>query len=44
MSVCVSDTYRKDKKLLAEGIAFVVLGAFSSFLTTYLLSTVGLLL
>ncbi|MDE1853747.1 MAG: hypothetical protein KGI38_08375 [Thaumarchaeota archaeon] len=44
MSVCVSDSYLRDKKLIAKGIAFVFLGAFSSFLTTYLLSTVGLLL
>lgn len=44
MSVCVNDSYLRDKKLVAEGIAFVVLGALSSFLTTYLLSTVGLLL
>jgi hypothetical protein len=44
MCVCVSDEYLKDKKILAEGVLFVILGAASSFVTTYLLSAAGILL
>lgn len=44
LSVCVSDNYLKDKKVLAEGVLFVVLGVASSFVTTYVLSAAGLLL
>ncbi|HKT21024.1 MAG TPA: hypothetical protein VJR06_00165 [Nitrososphaerales archaeon] len=44
LSVCVSDNYVKDKKLLAEGVLFLALGAVSSVVTTYILSSAGLLL
>ena len=42
---CISDDYIKpDKKMIAEGVVFLILGAFSSVATTYLLSMVGILL
>lgn len=41
---CISDDYLKqDKKVLAEGVVFLVLGACSSIATTYLLSLAGIL-
>jgi len=39
---CIRDDYLKeDKKMLAEGVLFLVFGACSSVLTTYLLSLAG---
>ena len=41
---CISDNYEKrDRKQLAEGAAFLLLGAACSIATTYALSAVGLL-
>jgi len=41
---CISDRYLpRDKTAAAEGVAFVILGLCSSFLTTYLLSALGYL-
>jgi hypothetical protein len=45
LAKCIRDDYAEDdSKHVAEGVAFVVLGAFCSMLTTYLLSMAGLLL
>lgn len=44
MSVCVRDDFQKERKVLAEGVIFLALGAVSSVVTTYLLSLAGLLL
>ncbi len=44
LAVCVSDEYRQDKKVLAEGVLLVLLGGASSFLTAYVLSYLGFLL
>lgn len=42
---CIRDQYIKDdSKLAAEGVLFLLLGAASSVVTTYLLSAVGILL
>jgi hypothetical protein len=42
---CISDDYLKeDKKVLAEGVVFLLLGACSSLVTTYLLALAGILL
>jgi hypothetical protein len=42
LTACISDVYAKeDKKVLAEGVLFLILGACSSVLTTYLLSLAG---
>lgn len=41
---CISDHYAdQDPKVLAEGVLFLLLGAFSSVATTYLLSWAGIL-
>jgi hypothetical protein len=44
LNVCISDSFVKERKLLAEGALFVLLGVASSFVTTYLLSIAGFLL
>lgn len=42
---CIRDEYLKDdRKVLAEGVIFLILGACSSVATTYLLSLAGVLL
>ena len=42
---CIRDDYaEEDSKKVAEGVAFLVLGAVCSVLTTYFLSMAGLLL
>jgi hypothetical protein len=42
---CIRDEYADDdSKKVAEGVVFLMLGAFCSVLTTYLLSMAGLLL
>ncbi|MDG6902417.1 MAG: hypothetical protein JRM80_10740 [Nitrososphaerota archaeon] len=42
---CIRDDYLKDdRKVLAEGVVFLILGACSSVATTYLLSLAGVLL
>jgi hypothetical protein len=39
---CISDRYdTEDRKALAEGVIFLILGAASSVVTTYLLATLG---
>ncbi len=39
---CIRDDYLKeDRKTLAEGVMFLIFGAVSSVLTTYLLSLAG---
>jgi len=41
---CISDRYAdEDPKILAEGVLFLLLGAFSSVATTYVLSLAGIL-
>ncbi len=41
---CISDEYEKqERKVLAEGVLFLILGAVSSVATTYMLSLAGLL-
>jgi hypothetical protein len=43
-SVCIRDDYVKlDRKMLAEGVLCLILGAVSSIVTTYILSLVGVL-
>lgn len=42
-NVCIRDEYAKERKLLTEGVAFLVLGAASSLLTTYVLAYLGVL-
>jgi len=40
---CIRDDYLKeDKKVLAEGVVLLILGASSSVATTYLLSLAGI--
>jgi len=42
---CISDEYEKrDRKLLAEGVLLLLLGACCSVVTTYALSLAGFLL
>ena len=42
LRVCIRDDYvREDGKMLAEGVLFVILGACSSVVTTYILSLAG---
>ena len=42
---CIRDDYLKeDSKIANEGMLFLVLGAVSSVVTTYLLSMAGILL
>jgi len=39
---CIRDDYvKQERKILAEGIIFLILGAASSVATTYLLSLAG---
>jgi hypothetical protein len=41
---CIRDDYvKEDRKMLAEGVLFIILGAGSSVLTTYLMSLAGIL-
>ena len=41
---CISDAYQKqDRKTLAEGVLFMILGSVCSILTTYALSLAGVL-
>lgn len=40
---CISDRYLPREKMALEGIAFVALGMASSLITTYVLSSVGVL-
>jgi hypothetical protein len=43
-SVCIRDDYvKEDRKLMAEGVLFLIFGALCSVATTYLLSLTGLL-
>jgi hypothetical protein len=43
-SVCIRDDhFKEDRKLAAEGVLFLILGAVSSVVTTYLLSLAGIL-
>ncbi len=43
-SACIRDEYvEQDRKSVVEGVAFILLGAFSSILTTYFLSLAGIL-
>ena len=43
-SVCIRDDYVKlDRKLVAEGVICLILGAASSVVTTYILSLAGIL-
>ena len=45
LAKCIRDDYaEEDSKKVAEGVAFLVLGAVCSVLTTYFLSMAGLLL
>jgi hypothetical protein len=44
LNVCVRDDYVRERRLLTEGVLFVLLGVVSSFATTYLLTMAGLLL
>jgi hypothetical protein len=41
---CIADRYDEtESRLLAEGVAYMMLGAFSSVVTTYVLSAAGIL-
>lgn len=41
-SACIRDSYvKEDRKLVAEGAAFLLLGALCSIATTYVLSLAG---
>jgi hypothetical protein len=43
-SVCIRDEYvKQDRKIMAEGVLCLILGAVSSVLTTYVLSLAGIL-
>lgn len=43
-SVCIRDDYVKpDRKMVAEGVLCLILGAVSSIVTTYVLSVAGIL-
>jgi hypothetical protein len=43
-SVCIRDDYiKEDRKMVAEGVLCLILGAVSSVVTTYLLSLAGIL-
>lgn len=43
-SVCIRDDYvKEDRKIMAEGVLFLIFGALSSVATTYLLSLAGIL-
>ena len=44
LAACIRDDYvKEDRKMLAEGALFLILGACSSVITTYLLSLAGVL-
>ena len=44
LGACISDAYEKpDRKTVAEGVIFLLLGACCSAATTYLLSMAGVL-
>lgn len=41
-SVCIRDVYiKEDRKIMAEGVLFLIFGALSSVATTYALSLAG---
>ena len=43
-SVCIRDNYvREDRKTMAEGVLFVILGLLSGAASTYFLSLAGIL-
>ena len=43
-SVCIRDDYvKEDRKVMAEGVVFVILALLSGAVTTYVLSLAGLL-
>jgi hypothetical protein len=43
-SVCIRDEYvKQDRKMIAEGVLCLILGAVSSVVTTYILSLAGFL-
>jgi hypothetical protein len=44
MSFCIREDSMDDRRFLAEGALFLILGAVSSVVTTYILSAAGLLL
>jgi hypothetical protein len=40
---CIRDEYvKEDRKMVAEGVLFLILGAVSSVVTTYILSLAGI--
>ena len=44
-SVCIRDDYVKtDRRMVAEGVLCLALGAVSSIVTTYVLSLAGILI
>jgi len=43
-SVCIRDEYvKQDRRMVAEGVLCLILGAVSSVVTTYILSLAGIL-
>jgi len=43
-SVCIRDEYvKEDRKIMAEGVLFLIFGLVSSAATTYILSLAGVL-
>ena len=43
-SVCIRDDYvKEDRKIMAEGVLFLIFGLVSSVVTTYVLSLAGVL-
>ena len=43
-SVCIRDDYvKEDRKIMAEGVVFVILGLLSGAVSTYFLSLAGVL-
>jgi len=43
-SVCIRDDYvKEDRKIMAEGVLFLIFGLLSSAATTYVLSLAGVL-
>lgn len=44
LSVCVSDQYLREPRVLMEGVLFMILGIGCSVATTVVLSAAGLLL
>jgi len=43
MRSCIRDDYEKDRGVVVESVVVMILGIASSVLTTYLLSTLGVL-